>query len=595
MKIKKLYAIMLALSLLLSLCACGGKEAPAESVAETSAEAAEVPVVEAEVPAEESAAEESTAEGTPVEEAVEEGLEAPTGAVLSVEEAAAKGYTVKYGMYDFETPPELPLTEEDVTLSYWFMMQPFMMGYNNVSEKDFTYFKEMEARTGVKLDLMAISMFSVAEQFSLMVTSGDYADMVEGATAYYSGGGGKAIEDEFLMDMTDYLDIMPNYTAWLDSNPSFRRDVTTLDGGIAYAALFSEMERNVGPQLRGDWLDALGLELPVTYDDYHDVLVAFKNEYGAGMWLDSYGSHRNNTLSSGFNVHSNNSDPSIRPFRVVDGKVEYSGYTDDYKEYIGMLSQWWNEGLIYQDFLSQQNVSSPDSNLVLNGMVGYWATDSNTMETYDSLTDEIDIRPAPIPRKEAGQILHLYDQSGKCGDGTSISTACKDPELAAQWLDYTYTYDGALLYGYGIEGEGLTFDESGEPMYTDLVLNNPDMITVACSLMYSKFGGAGVVDAYRFAPGYTEKQNEALDVWLEDLDTAWELPGAVQFTTDESTEYSTILSDLDTYAYQMTLQFITGESDLEKEWDTYIVTLESLEVGRIQELCQIAYDRYIGA
>ena len=52
-------------------------------------------------------------------------------------------------------------------------------------------------------------------------------------------------------------------------------------------------------------------------------------------------------------------------------------------------------------------------------------------------------------------------------------------------------------------------------MYTDLVLNNPDMITVACSLLYSKFGGAGVVDAYRFAPGYTEKQKENLLIQTE--------------------------------------------------------------------------------
>lgn len=221
-----------------------------------------------------------------------------------------------------------------------------MMGYNNVDENDFTYFKEMEARTGVKLDLMAISMFSVAEQFSLMVTSGDYADMIEGATAYYGGGGSKAIEDGFLMDMNNYLDLMPNYVAFLDSDPSYRRDITTMDGGIAYAALFSETERNVGLQLRGDWLDALGLELPKTYDEYHDVLAAFRDAYGAGLWLDSNGAQRNNVLSAGYNVHSNNSDPTVRPFRMIDGVVEYSAGTEDYRAYVTMLHNWWEDGLI---------------------------------------------------------------------------------------------------------------------------------------------------------------------------------------------------------------------------------------------------------
>lgn len=92
----------------------------------------------------------------------------------------------------------------------------------------------------------------------------------------------KAIEDGFLVDMNNYLDVMPNYTAWLDSDPSYRKDVMTLDGGLAYAALFSETERNVGMQIRGDWLEALNLELPKTYDDYHDVLAAFRDSYGAG-------------------------------------------------------------------------------------------------------------------------------------------------------------------------------------------------------------------------------------------------------------------------------------------------------------------------
>lgn len=586
---KKLSAILLSAALLLSLLSgCGNTSSSKSSASNrTSIQESSAPEVHS-APSVSSEFSSSEASNDCAEEA-----SVLTGAVIPAEECQAQGYPVKYGMYDFETYVALPLTDGNETLSYWFMMQPFMMGYNNVSERDFTYFKEMEARTGVTLNLIAISMFSVSEQFSLMVTSGDYADMIEGATAYYSGGGSKAIADGFLADMNDYLDLMPNYVAWLDSDPSYRRDITTMDGGIAYAALFGETERNVGIQLRGDWLDALGLDLPTTYDEYHDVLTAFQNTYGAGLWLDSNGSQRNDVLSAGYNVHSNNSDPTVRPFRVIDGMVEYSAGTEDYREYVTMLHSWWQDGLIYRDFLSQQSVSSPDSSLVLNNTISIWASDSGTMETYDSLTDSIDIRPAPLPRREAGQTLHLYDQTGKCGDGTSISTTCADPELAARWLDYCYTYDGMLLYNYGIEGEGLTFDEDGSPMYTDLVLNNPDMITVACSLLYSKFGGAGVVNAYRFSPGYTEKQNQAISLWTENLDSDYELPGAVQFTTEESSEYSTILSDLDTYAYQATLQFITGERSIDTEWNSYIETLNSLKLEQIEILCQTAYDRYM--
>lgn len=41
--------------------------------------------------------------------------------------------------------------------------------------------------------------------------------------------------------------------------------------------------------IRQDWLDAQGLEKPVTYDALHEVLTAFKNAYGATLWLTSYG------------------------------------------------------------------------------------------------------------------------------------------------------------------------------------------------------------------------------------------------------------------------------------------------------------------
>lgn len=593
---KKRLSIFFAVIFILSLLTgCGGAPASeAESAAAAPAGSGqEVPSTD-EMPEPPPEAPEAPEEAPSAQEpdSAETLPAAPTGAVIPAEECQAQGYDVRYGMFDFETYMELPLTDEPASLSYWFMIQPFMMGYNNVTENDFTYFKEMEARTGVHLELKAVSLFSAAEQFALMVTSGDYTDLVEGALTNYSGGGTKAIEDGFLLDLMEYLDEMPNLDAWLHSDPSYLADVLTLNSELPYAPLFSEVERNVGPQLRGDWLDALALDLPETYDDYHDVLAAFKDAYGAGLWLDSSGTQRNNVLSAGYDIHVNQ-DQSSRPFRVVDGVVEYSPATEDYRAFMTLMNQWWNEGLIYSDFLAQQNVSTPDNSTILNGQVGVWATDSGTMASYDELSDEIDVRAAPLPRKEAGQTLHLYAQSGAVGDGTSITTSCSDPVLAARWLDYNYTYDGTLLCGYGIEGEGLTFDENGTPMYTDLVLNNPDMITVACSLVYSKFGGAGVIDATRFSPGYTQKQNDAIALWLDNLDTEHEFPASVQFTTPESETYSSILSDLDTYADQCALQFITGELSPERDWDSYMAKLDSLDVAALTDLCQMAYDRYL--
>lgn len=220
---KKSLSIFFAVIFILSLLTgCGGAPASeAESAAAapagsgqevpSAAETPEPPPETPEAPEEAPSAQEpDSAEALPA---------APTGAVIPAEECQAQGYDVRYGMFDFETYMELPLTDGPASLSYWFMIQPFMMGYNNVTENDFTYFKEMEARTGVHLELKAVSLFSAAEQFALMVTSGDYTDLVEGALTNYSGGGTKAIEDGFLLDLMEYLDEMPNLDAWLHSDP----------------------------------------------------------------------------------------------------------------------------------------------------------------------------------------------------------------------------------------------------------------------------------------------------------------------------------------------------------------------------------------
>ena len=43
-----------------------------------------------------------------------------------------------------------------------------------------------------------------------------------------------------------------------------------------------------------------------------------------------------------------------------------------------------------------------------------------------------------------------------------------------------YTDEGAVYCNYGIENESFVYNELNQPVFTDLVLNNPDMaITVA--------------------------------------------------------------------------------------------------------------------
>lgn len=582
--IKKRASCILTAMLLTALSACAGDVQPKNASA-ASQSPVQISVKQAEDLAEVSV-EETDSAATSAEETTSA---EPTGVVIDAETCQANGYDILYGMYDFETYMELPLTDSGESLSYWCMIPPFMNNYN-VDLNDVTYYKEMEARTGVHIDLRVASFLNASEQFNLMITAGEYADLLEGAVHNINGGGTKGIEDGILLDMTPYIENnMPNYSAWMDNDPAVRAAVTNLDGTIAVAAGITKDEWNVGPQLRGDWLEALNLEVPVTYDDYYEILKAFNSEYGATLWLDGNGTNRNNCLSAGYDVQVAS---FYTNFRVLDGTVEYSPATNDYFEFLQLMNKWWNEGLIYKDFISQANVSTPDNSLIANNTVGVWTTDTGNMMDYQDLSEEIQIAAAGQPRKSVGQTLHMYIPEYASLDGVSMSSTCAEPELAAKWLDYNYTYDGVLLCNFGVEGEGMIFTD-GKPGYSDLVLNNPEMITVACSVFYSKYSGAGVMDENRFMDSYNQQQKDAIDLWNTNMDNSHELPNGVPMTVDETSQYSALMSDIETYVDQMRLSFIISEKLTQADWDSYLDNLSQLDLDRVVEITQMAYDRYL--
>lgn len=148
--------LALVLTLAMVICLLSGCGAGAETDASVASEAAAESVAESSEAAEpEAQAEEASDTEEPAESSAEEEAEetaAWDGSVIPAEECQAKGYDVPHGMFDYETYVELPLTEGE-TLSYWMMIQPFMMGYNDFDINEVTFFREMEARTGVHLDI----------------------------------------------------------------------------------------------------------------------------------------------------------------------------------------------------------------------------------------------------------------------------------------------------------------------------------------------------------------------------------------------------------------------------------------------------------
>lgn len=73
----------------------------------------------------------------------------------------------------------------------------------------------------------------------------------------------------------------------------------------------------------------------------------------------------------------------------------------------------------------------------------------------------------------------------------------------------------------------------------------------------------GVVDNSREDQWYSEATVSAKDIWSENVDNAWKIPGACSMTADEANEYSSTFSDIQTYISEMLPKFIMGDEPIE--------------------------------
>ena len=499
-----------------------------------------------------------------------------------------------YGMFDNETYVPLPLCEEGVTLSYFMPTQPFMASFD-ADYNSLPFFKEMEKRTNVHLDLQTVILFMAQEQFNIIATSGDYPDLLEGVGDMYAGGPAAAVADEVVMALDgDILDnYMPNYKSWLESDTEYMKSAQTVDGDIWCASyLFvDKVENNSGTLIRQDWLDALDMTAPVTYDEAHDVLTAIKNEFGGTMWFASNTYSRYNTLNAGYGclTLSDSTMADGDPYLCIDGSVVYSPITDNMRQWLTMLHQWWTEGLIYPDYMSDIE-DLPDNELIAQGKIGMFVSDCDNMLFYETLGDISLSAMAPL-RKNAGDIIHV-DKKDQVSQGScSISGTCENVEIAAKWMDYLYTYDGYILSNYGLEGEGLEFVD-GQPQFTDLVVANPEHPAVVGVVLYSKYGGAGLHNMKRELRNYSQRQWDAIELWNTDRDPDYMMPYYNMFTAEESQELNDIQNDIVIYVKECINKFVIGEKSLD-EWDDYVARVEAMGIEDALAIYQKAYDRYM--
>ena len=487
----------------------------------------------------------------------------------------------------------LPIVTEPYTVSIWAPNgDAIQKTMNSLSESE--YYKELERRTGVKVEYIHPPIGQQNDSFNLMVASGNYPDIIEIVHPFgymFPGGYDKAIEEGIILAVNDLVDqYAPNYKKYLNSNEQLRKESLTDAGnlpGFWSLSVDGPQPPWMGMVVRKDWLNDLGMNEPVTYDDWYNMLKAFKDvkKAEAPMMLHFSGFNSMNVFEGGYGI--------TPTFFQVDGKIKYGPLESGYKDYISMLNKWYSEGLIDKDFATKQDFI-PSSEFTASNKTGaFYSMYIDFAGLEAKATDpNYEIVAVPTPVVNTGDKLHVRQKNTASGIVNWVITeACKDPVTVTKWLDYGYTEEGDILASYGFEGKTFEYGSDGKPAFTPFVYNNPDGFSLQeMYIKWAKSGGACIYRWDREWAGLQQNSLDAVQIWQKDNDGSYVLP-TITMTADEGAEYSRIMGDIETFRNEMVVKFIIGAEPI-SNYDKFVDQIRSMDIERAIALQQAALDRF---
>lgn len=579
---KKIIAVLLSAMLLVSaFSACGGGASSSTAAASEPAPASA----------------QETAAAAPQQPAAVSAQEPASVAESSTQEEP------QVAAQNFDIP--MPLTEEPITFTYFMRFNPQVQDWCQ-DMSDNLFYSTLEEKSGVHIEFELFHPMNFSEQFNLQMASQDYADIYCEAASGYTGGYDKGVEDEVFLDLTPYIEeYAPNYNAIINMNDQNRRDAVTDEGRVVFfAAAYDDGQPcGKGPMIRADWAKEFGMDPAEinTYDEYEQYIEQAYNTHGATVQLPMSGDPGFGYLTAGYGTLASfgNSFEATLPWFQIDGTM-YSGVlADGFKDYVKMVADWYQKGWIYHDFMNEDfgMQGGADIGMVTSGESSLWWAEKDYMEQYNQSAQDPNFEIAAIQDavKNEGDVTHLGQTNFDTLSTTSncvISTACQEPEIAVQWMDYRYTEEGATLANWGVEGVTYEVDANGNKQYTDLIVNNPEGMTATLAqFRYMLQNTVCLTDVSAKNQGMTEQQLEAPEIWMTDKDNSWGCPTTLTMTTEEADEYNSKAGDITTYGQENFLRYIIGDAPIE-DLDSFVDTCISMGLEDCQTIQQAALDRY---
>ena len=329
--------------------------------------------------------------------------------------------------------------------------------------KDITEMKwvsEIEEKAGVEIEWEQIRADWDTVK-STRFAAGDIPDLLFSATSdsdytKYAG---------LFADLTPYLskETTPNIMEMFEEEPDTKTLATTMEGKIFGLPKFQGKwpSTNTVMFINKNWLEAVGKEVPTTFTELKDVLMAFKEQdangngdpddeipmdFNAGAnngWFNSAYSMTNLVGSLGIQLTNWGTDA----YFAEDGQIKCYAVDDRYKLFMKYVTDLYANGLINtnaisNDYSAFQSLSRGNENgdALVGCVFGWEETDKFGPNLYSqyvpvpALDYDIDCEPGTYDTRWRDD----YTGLNMSGNRVCVSAKCENMEAAVRFLDCFY-------------------------------------------------------------------------------------------------------------------------------------------------------------
>ncbi|TLS54068.1 extracellular solute-binding protein [Paenibacillus antri] len=436
--------------------------------------------------------------------------------------------------------------------------------------------KELEERTGVKVDLQFYSTATYAEKLKVIMASGDLPDIIHGPSlAEINELGGKGA----FAPINDYLDQLPNFKAMYVDNAENNWVMKSYsdDGGNIYTWPIYGLNREVnhGFLYRKDIFDKHNIPLWTNTEEFYQALKKLKELYPDSI---PYASKTQAWIfrdwGYGWNIagypHNYNEDT---------GKWELAFTKPEYKEMLDFMKKLRQEGLLDPEFVTDTSANwtakmTTDQSFVTFDWIGrldmFYNQVKETNPEYDlrygnPVGPEFKIRSLPM--------ISSYGHAIAKNENTEVSM---------KLMDYLTSPSGAELMTVGQQGENYELGADGKVVYPEL----KDLDLIEIKVLEDKYGmwvqGFYTrTDRRSVYYNYTEKEQEAQDM-MKDMKLP--LDPVLKFTDEENSTIADLAATLQKAGEEFSAKYVLTDSYGQAEWDAWL-----------QQAKKLGEDDFVGA